>query len=714
MWRSPRLWVAVSALVTIPLLALLEPLERSGFDARLKMRSAGEWPGDLVMVPIDDATLQARGRWPWSRTKIAALLEATKAAGARTVTLDAVLTGLTEPEDDAALEKALDRVVLAVGGSRQGGGAPVDARLRGSLFTTVPANPTLFDAENLVVPHARFASAAAGLGHSMSFPSKDEVIRGHAPLIALRGEPGAFGSLALMSLAQQRGWSRDALAVDGDTLVLPEGRRLRLFDGDAYLDWVPRDPAPRRRISAERILSGDAGDELEGALALVYIDSESTFDRAIVPGRGVVPGGVIVANAIRTLDFGRTPRPVPRMPVLGAVLAILLLAAGRLSKMLPRELFLAGALGAVTFVVAATLLVPFTDLFLPIASPAALSILACSALAIRADRLADVDRKRLKDLLADAAKLPKATIGPDEDRETIASNFRPRESTLGALASGSPLARPVDVGRYTITRCLGRGGMGAIFLAHDNELEREVALKVLTAVEPVAFERFRREAQAVARIDHPNVVRIHEIGADAEVPFLVIEYVNGGSVAEWFRGWPQNQPWPPPWHTSLPKIRDAAAGLGAAHALGIVHRDVKPANILLTSEGAAKIADFGIAKLGGSATLTREGSMVGTIGYLSPEQATGVDVDPRSDVYSLGITWYRLLTGRSAFDGTTAEILRRQISSSVTDPRRVVPDLPAPIAELVVRMAALQREDRPDDGRAVAKEIDAIAASLGR
>ncbi len=187
-----------------------------------------------------------------------------------------------------------------------------------------------------------------------------------------------------------------------------------------------------------------------------------------------------------------------------------------------------------------------------------------------------------------------------------------------------------------------------------------------------------------------------------------MEFVPGGTLLDRIRD--PDSPLPLPWTHATRLLAGVAEGLGAAHAQGIVHRDVKPSNVLLVDRAgdAAKIADFGIAKLSGSDTLTREGSFVGTVGYLSPEQALGMEVDARTDVYSLGITWYRLLTGRNAFDGTTAQVLRAAVHAEVPDPRSTVPGIPSTVAELLSRMTATERDRRPKDGGDVARAMRSL------
>jgi serine/threonine-protein kinase len=167
------------------------------------------------------------------------------------------------------------------------------------------------------------------------------------------------------------------------------------------------------------------------------------------------------------------------------------------------------------------------------------------------------------------------------------------------------------------------------------------------------------------------------------------------------------------WRRASRIIASAARGLGAAHAQGVVHRDVKPQNLLLADPKGddVKVADFGLAKLGQGGSLTAAGSYLGTIGYLAPEQAMGEDVTAAADVFSLGVTWYRLLAGRHPFQGTASELLKATILQRVPDQRASVRDLPAPIAEILLAMTAREAADRPHDGAEVARRIDAALAT---
>src|ERR671935_550187 len=202
---------------------------------------------------------------------------------------------------------------------------------------------------------------------------------------------------------------------------------------------------------------------------------------------------------------------------------------------------------------------------------------------------------------------------------------------------------PRRIGSYTLLEPIGHGGMATVYRAHQETLDRTVAVKVLSehlATSDEFMQRFTREARTAANMQHPNVITVHDFGQDERgVPYLVLEYVDGATLADLMDDGLDD--------ARIPDLLDQiAAGLDYAHARGVIHRDIKPGNILLTEEGRVVLADFGLASLlQGASHLTMTGGVIGTPEYMSPEQASGDPVDHRTDVYALGIVLYEMLTG---------------------------------------------------------------------
>ncbi len=217
--------------------------------------------------------------------------------------------------------------------------------------------------------------------------------------------------------------------------------------------------------------------------------------------------------------------------------------------------------------------------------------------------------------------------------------------------ASSDLTGEVFGDRYAIQRRIARGGMADVYVARDRLLDREVAVKVLFpefSKDEASVERFRREAQAAANLNHPNIVGVYDWGERDATYFIVMEYVEGRTLAQILTTEGQLHP-----DRAADVASDIADGLGYAHRHGVVHRDVKPGNVLVTRDGEVKVTDFGIALAGqrDDGDLTKAGSVMGTATYFSPEQAQGDPVDARSDLYSLGCVLYQMLTGRPPFHG---------------------------------------------------------------
>jgi eukaryotic-like serine/threonine-protein kinase len=260
------------------------------------------------------------------------------------------------------------------------------------------------------------------------------------------------------------------------------------------------------------------------------------------------------------------------------------------------------------------------------------------------------------------------------------------------------VADEVIAGRYRLLEPLGRGAMSAVWLAQDEELERRVAVKVLAPSADRA--RFEREARAAAALSHPNICSLYDYGEAGGRPYMVLELLPNGSLEERLRSGRLDD------DQTLRIATEMAAGLAHAHERGLVHRDLKPANVLFDSEDRAKIADFGIARVGGAGTLTDAGTVLGTASYISPEQAAGQPAGPASDVYSFGVILFRMLTGVLPFVSTNAmELVRMHRDDpppSVSDAR---PDAPARLESLAAASLAKDPLARPADGRALLREL---------
>jgi eukaryotic-like serine/threonine-protein kinase len=248
--------------------------------------------------------------------------------------------------------------------------------------------------------------------------------------------------------------------------------------------------------------------------------------------------------------------------------------------------------------------------------------------------------------------------------------------------------------RYRLGERIAGGGMGSVYRAVDENLGRRVAVKVLRrdlADDPAFLERFRREARAAAALSHPGVAGVYDYGELDGSAFIVMELVEGETLAERIEATGRL-----PWPEAFALGEQVARALAAAHAHGVVHRDVKPANVLVGRDGRAKVTDFGIAKAASSTTtLTRTGMVLGSANYVAPEQAQGDDVGPAADQYSLGCVLFEAITGRPPYEGATAVAIATQhVSAPVPDPRQRRPDLPTPVATLIRRALAKHPTDR--------------------
>ena len=249
------------------------------------------------------------------------------------------------------------------------------------------------------------------------------------------------------------------------------------------------------------------------------------------------------------------------------------------------------------------------------------------------------------------------------------------------------------VGSYKVTEKIGEGGMGAVFKGIDLMLEREVAIKMLRpelASQPQVVERFRSEAVTLAKLNHPNIATLFSFLRHGEDFFMVMEFVRGETLESLIR-----RSGAMPCAQAIALFCQALEGIDHAHRMGIVHRDIKPANMMLTETGTLKVMDFGIARVLGTSRMTRQGNIVGTIEYMSPEQVRGQETDARSDIYSLGILLYEMLTGRVPFSSDSEyDLMQMQIERAPEPPRLYSAHIPQLVEQAIMRALAKRIEAR--------------------
>jgi eukaryotic-like serine/threonine-protein kinase len=278
-------------------------------------------------------------------------------------------------------------------------------------------------------------------------------------------------------------------------------------------------------------------------------------------------------------------------------------------------------------------------------------------------------------------------------------------------ATPPPVAGERYIGKYRVKGELGRGGMGAVYLAEQPGLGREVAIKELIAPDPTGLKRFMQEAQVMARTSHPNLVQVHDMELQGNVNYIVLEFVKGRSL----RAWMSESELPPPQVFAV--MHGVLQALDYAHRHSIVHRDVKPENVLISDEGNVKVADFGIARLtddsGSGGTATKTGTTVGTPQYMSPEQVASSKVDGRSDLYSAGIMLYELVAGQPPFTATEADgpftLMAKHVQAPPKPPSVYRPGLNLELEQVILKSLSKRPEERYQTGKEFDQAMSEVA-----
>ncbi|QQS45663.1 MAG: alpha/beta fold hydrolase [Acidobacteriota bacterium] len=312
----------------------------------------------------------------------------------------------------------------------------------------------------------------------------------------------------------------------------------------------------------------------------------------------------------------------------------------------------------------------------------------------------------------------------DEVSEPVDTNEGNVETQI--LTVSGPIIRPPEIspgtrlGRYEVVSRLGVGGMGEVYLANDSQLDRKVALKLLSEQftgNSLWLKRFLREARTASSLNHPNIITIHEVGKAGTIYFIATEYIEGHTLRRQTAHGRMSIP------TAINVAVQVAGALAAAHAAGIVHRDIKPENVMLRPDGYVKVLDFGLAKItdqaenltipGLSQVTTDPGIVLGTVKYMSPEQARGIEIDPRSDLFSLGVLMYEMLTGRGPFQGpTSSDVIVSILERDAERLSALVPEVPLELERIVAKSLRKDREQRYQTAKDLQIDLKAVQQEL--
>jgi len=672
----------------LPLSNVLEWFERQNLDFCFRLRGSLPADSSLVLVTIDDASLQRAGAWPWPRHTLARLMQALLAAQPRLVVLDIILPA--RPEEVAGTAE----LAQVMRDSRVQGGAGVMlpyyfSRLSLQPLPAVEPPPPPVAASSLILFDAPPQEVAAlpflhadGLNHasldllSASLPGGhinlisteemgDAVVRWEAQIV--RHGEFYLPALPLQIAAQAAQLTRGQIRLKaGEGIQL--GERFIPTDRAGWSLINYYGPAGAfRQISAVALLEGRV-PALEGKIVVVGVTAAGTQDFLASPFASHLPG--VEKLATSTANILRQEM-LQRPDYLTAVEILLMLGAGTLAFWLCRRW--PRTMGVVLLLGLALLL----------------WLVGFAAFAAGRMWLHSVGLM-LAPLLAGSSAF---LFGGKKSLTATVPLVRREAARTEVISDGSGLQR---LGRFEITAEAGAGAMGKIYAAIDPTLGRKVAIKILhpthglsAAAQERLRERFLREARAAGALNHPNIVTIHQADEAAGHFFIVMEFLEGEPLDKVIE---QQAPLP------LPRLHRLAAqiasGLDYAHSRGVVHRDIKPSNLMILAGDTVKILDFGIAHLAQS-TLTQEGAVLGTPCYMSPEQLRGEKIDGRADVFSLAAVVYEMATRQRPFAGENVAAISTQIlAGRLTRPTALNRRLPPALDEVLLQALHPERERR--------------------
>jgi CHASE2 domain-containing sensor protein/tRNA A-37 threonylcarbamoyl transferase component Bud32 len=726
------------ALVTVLVISVfldrpqsLEKLEQFIQDTMFRLRGDQAISEDIAIVGIDDASLESIGDWPWNRDKIAGLVNAIAAQGARTIVLDLSFDP-NEYQKRAGYTDSLARAMARAGNviagyyysqsdlPIQGHDLP-DGFVR-SIYTNID-NPKKFSrfpptgASAIKRPAALIADSAANMGFVNVMLDNDGNVRWQPLIMGYRGD--FYPSASVAAAAHFLGVERGRIGVRVGQSIIIGGRQVPTDQaGRLFLNFHGPEKTFKYYSAGDILNKMTAPRELEGRLVIVAYTAFTSTNVYSTPVSRNLPGAEILATAAENIIRGDFLKGISHqfrinlmmLIVIGVFCALVLPRVSLINRIAILILFLVVQVN-MNYVLFSTFNIVIKSLY------PALQIVIMLALVplikppsaytqSRTDEEEDVDYEAL---LSASDKIPVgdttgheptysfdggATQSGTVARSTVIGTGSGPAADSGTLPLGSTGTGAVAVasmdhfGRYRILGSLGKGAMGMVYKGLDPAIDRPVALKTIRVdqiFEPGEVnelrERLNREAKAAGKLSHPNIVTIYDVGEDGNVQYIAMEFLMGNTLEMLLRN---GLTWD--YKTISRVMLQVCDALDYAHENGIVHRDVKPANIMVLENNKVKVMDFGIARVDKSASMTQTGTALGTPNYISPEQLKGQAVDRRSDIFSLGVVFYEILTNQKPFKGETISALIYSIlHTEPASPSEVNLDVPRIFDKIIAK-----------------------------
>jgi serine/threonine-protein kinase len=697
------LYVLVTVLVVSVYLDRPSGLEKLGQfiqDTMFRLRGEKTVPEDIVIVEIDDVSLESIGDWPWNRDKTATLINAINAQKPNTIMLSLTF-GPDEYQKAAGYTDSLANAIARAGNvissyyfsrtelPRQGETLPVG--LTRSAFHDID-NPRKFSrfpptgASAVSPPASSIADSAAYLGFVNVMPDKDRSVRWQPLIVGYRGE--FFPSASVQAAAQFLG---------GDPIGIQVGKSITIGNRS-----IPTDESGRMAInfsgpeetfkyySASDIINKmTAPRELFGKLVIVGYTAFAATDVYSTPVGRSLPGVEILANVTENIVHGNILKGVSSqfrinlgiLIGIGLFCAFVLPHISLVNRVAVLLLFLI-VLVNMSYVLFSSFDITTNSLYpaLQIVIMLAMAPFLKSPLSLSAEQKTDEEEEIDYESLLSSSDTSAIGLTTEQTPipgylETVGAQTQSaggstfpgtgtmaKEGTLPLTSPGSDgFAAPAmdHFGRYKILGTLGKGAMGMVYKGLDPAIDRPVALKTIRLDQiyeqgeaKELRERLNREAKAAGKLSHPNIVTIYDVGEESNIQYIAMEFLRGNTLESHIK---TGLNWD---YKTLSRVMvQICEALDYAHENGIVHRDIKPANIMILEGNKVKVMDFGIARLDKSASMTQTGTALGTPNYISPEQLKGQPVDRRSDIFSLGVVFYELLTAQKPFKGETISAL---------------------------------------------------------